>query len=180
MTPEEAVARLAGILAADAELSESDIYAQMAERGIPAGEADRAYKFTQLAWGRRFLDLMGMRFSPDYFCFNGAGDVIESGATAQEAYYQAAVAMGPRVTVTPGFLRLAVMSSEVNAVNAALNAGSKPQDLVGSPVAMFLEPATPEGMEKARRAITEHAMSRLNVVSIEKKPWWEFWKKSEG
>ena len=156
VTPEAAVARLAEIVAARAEFTEDDLYDAMIEAGFSESVTDRAYKFTQTAWGRVFLDGLGIQFSPGYFCLNGTGDIVESGAIADEPYFAAATVLAPRYIGTPGFARFAMMSADVHAINNALNAGSQPEDLVTGPAALFLEPATPEGLEKARQAIVAH------------------------
>ncbi len=90
MTPRAAVARLVELIDTDADFMEEDVYAAMAQAGVPASTADRAFKFTQIAFGRVFLDGMGIRFPPDYLCFNAAGDVIESGLLAEQPFFVAA------------------------------------------------------------------------------------------
>jgi hypothetical protein len=182
MTPEAAIDSLAATIAAPAEFSEDDIYAAMAEAGMPGPVADRAFKFTQAAWGRAFLEGLGVTFAPDYLCFNGAGAVVESGMLADQPYFVAAMAAAKRYAGTPGFARFALMSADVNAVNTALNAGSKPDNLVMSPVALFLEAATPAGIENARKVLSERAKSSGKArssasqkASAANKPWWRFW-----
>jgi hypothetical protein len=115
-----------------------------------------------------FLDGMGIKFPADYLCFNAAGDVIESGLLAEQPYFAAAMTIA-RSRPPRGLPRLALMSSDVNAVNSALKAGSKPEDLVVGPPAMFMESPTPAGMDKARQAI------RDRLATQAKKPWWRFW-----
>ncbi len=181
MTPEVAVTRLAEIIASRAEFSEDDLYAAMADAGIPDGVADRAYKFTQTAWGRVFLDGLGIQFATDYLCFDGAGDVIESGNLADQPYYATAIRLVPQYTASPGFAKFALMSSDVSAVNSALNAGSKPEDLVTGPAAFFVEPPTSAGMEKARQLLSkrmakgEQSTSTTSQQPADRKPWWRFW-----
>lgn len=182
MKPEEAVGRLAEIISTRAEFTEDDVYAAMAEAGVPDPIADRAYKFTQTAWGRVFLDGLGVRFGTDYLCFNAAGDVIESGELADQPYFRAAVELAPRYTRSPGFKRLALMSADVNTVNSALNAGSKPENLVMGPAAFFLEAPTAAGMAKAQRLLSQRAStggryrgSGPPEQAVAKKPWWRFW-----
>src|SRR4051812_11407858 len=84
VTPQAAVARLADIIAARADFNEDEVYAAMADAGIPDPVADRAYKFTQIAWGRAVLAGLRVRLAPEYTCFNGSGEVIESGRLADE------------------------------------------------------------------------------------------------
>ena len=181
MTPEAAVGRLAEIIAARAEFTEDDLYAAMADAGIPDPVADRAYKFTQTAWGRVFLDGLGVRFGTDYLCFNRAGDVIESGQLDDQPYYVAAMRLVPQYARSPGFPTFALMSADVNAVNSALHAGSKPENLVMGPAAFFMEAPTPTGMAKAQQRLSERSTadkpgrSGANRSAADKKPWWRFW-----
>jgi hypothetical protein len=154
MTPEMAVRRLTDIIDSEGEFTEDGVYSAMAQAGIPEAVADRAFKFTQIAFGRVFLDGMGIKFPVDYLCFNAAGDVIESGLLAEQPYFVAAMTIA-RSRPPRGLPRLALMSSEVNAVNRALKAGSKTENLVAGPPAMFLEPPTPVGVDKARQVLRD-------------------------
>jgi hypothetical protein len=154
----------------------------MAEAGIPAAVADRAYKFTQIAWGRVFLDGLGMQFSSEYLCFDGEGNVVESGLLAEQPYFVAALGLVKQYAGTPGFLRFALMSADVNAVNNALKAGSKPENLVMGSAALFLGATTPAGIDKARQLLSRRAASPDNASSSGPsasapggKPWWRFW-----
>jgi hypothetical protein len=61
------------------------------------------------------------------------------------------------------------MSADVMAVNGALKAGSKAENLATGPSALFMEPPTPGGIENARRLLSEE------VAAKTKKPWWRFW-----
>lgn len=180
MVPEAAVARLAEIVAEQTEFTEDDIYVAMAEAGIPDLAADRAYKFTQTAWGRVFLDGMGIQCGTDYLCFNGAGEVIESGQLADEPYFAAAARLVPRYAGSPGFKALVLMSADVSTINSALHAGSKPEHLVMGPAAFFMEAATPAGMAKARQVLSERSSAgkwggQAATRDAGKKPWWRFW-----
>jgi hypothetical protein len=168
VTPEAAVGRLAEIVAARAEFTEDQIHDAMAEAGISAVDSDKAYKFTQIAWGRVFLKSLGVRFSPDYVCFSGAGEVIETGRLVEQPYYAAAMSVAQRYAGVPGFQRLALMAAEVHAVNELLNKGSKPENLVTSSPVLFMKAATPAGIDRARRHLSKQ-------VAVPKRPWWKFW-----
>jgi hypothetical protein len=52
-------ARLAEIIAIRSDFTEDDVHAAMSGAGIQAPVADRAYKFTQTAWGRAFSTASG-------------------------------------------------------------------------------------------------------------------------
>src|SRR5438132_1618007 len=104
MTPEQAVTMLGQILAGMPEPNEDAIYNAMAQAGIPDDVADLAYKFTQIAWGRLFLSDMGIQFSPDYFCVDGEGNIVESGRLEDHLYYRTAV----HLQESKGLYRLAM------------------------------------------------------------------------
>ena len=176
MSPEAAVETLARIVAARTEFTEDEIYISLEKAGVPAPVADRAYKFTQTAWGRLFLNDMGIRFADDYLCFDGEGNVIESGLLDDQPYFVAALAAGKEYFGTKGSVYLATMSAEVNSVNHMLNNGSQPENLQLTPPALFLEAPTPAGMEKARKVLSEYLSAgrggREPDVKQKKKPWW--------
>jgi hypothetical protein len=155
MTPIDAVSRLAEIVSSRAEFTEDDIYTAMAEAGLAADVADRAFKFTQTAWARTVLTGVGVRFAPDYLCFNAAGEVIDSGRLDQEVYYLAAMELVPQYAKSAGFLRLVRMSADMNAVNQALHKGSKPENLSMGPAAFFMEAPTQAGLVRARQILAE-------------------------
>jgi hypothetical protein len=140
MQPEEIVRRLVDQLAAQVDFDEAEIYPAMEQLGVSPDLADRIYQLTQIAWGRIFLDGLGIQFSPDYLCFNSAGDLVESGQLNQEPYYVAAMNLAAHYAQLPIFSDLAVASADVQAVNNALNNGSNPADLITGPSALFLEP----------------------------------------
>ena len=129
--------------------------------------------------GPAFLANLGVTVASNYFCFNSAGEVTESGLLKEEPFFCAAleVAKQPR---TPGFVRLAAMSADVSVVNAALHAGSRPENLVTDPPAVFLEAPTPDGVSKARRFLAEWRRTQARRPppgsSSPNKPWWRLWR----
>ena len=183
LTPSESVERLAELIAPKKEFNEGQVYEQLLMAGMTHDVADLAYKFTQTAWARFFLDGMGITFSPDYYCFNSKGGLVETGQLVNQPYFAAAMRLAEKYKSSPGYKQLILTSADVNAVNNALNAGSKPENLVTGPAALFMEPPTPEGMEKAKEIILSRAKSpELRPPEIikepenaEKKQWWKFW-----
>jgi len=175
--PEIAVSKLAAIVAEKREFSEDEIYSAMSSESIPSAVADRAFKFTQIAWGRALLDGIGVQFSPEYFCFNASGEVTESGRLEEEPYYFAALALVPQNIKSAGFQRLALMSADVHAVNQLLNKGSDPKNIITTPAYLFLEAPTEVGIKKAEQVIAEY-MASLKKVRPVQKPWWRFWQHS--
>lgn len=169
MTPEATVNRLAELLDALPLLSEDGVYDAMESAGIPARDADLAYKFLQIACGRQLLHGLVGRFSDDYFCLDASGVVIESGRLQENPFFTSAAALisrAPRPWAGP----LGAMSADVSVVNDALKKGSKPGKLQTGPAVMFLEKPTAAGLENANRLILE----RLRPPEAPKKPWWKF------
>lgn len=176
MTPDHAIQSLARVLAAEAPpFSEVAIYAGLEDSGVPAKEADLAYKFAQVACGRRLLDGTGVSFPDEYFCFDRSGEIIESGLLLNQPYF---LASKQAVTVekigTEAFSGFALMSAEVDAINQALHAGSKPEDLVAAPVFLFLEEPSDAGLAKAQQLMSAQ-MTRVHAQNRRRKPWWKFW-----
>ncbi|MGL6094437.1 MAG: DUF6348 family protein [Fimbriiglobus sp.] len=158
LAPAAAVRRVALTVTNLASFTENDVYAALENAGLPSRIADRAYKMTQTAWARAtFGGPDGVQFPPEYYCFNAAGDLVESGRLPDEPFYTAAVDLIPEFGPAEGFRNLVLMSSEVHALSDAINKGSKLKDLRGSPAAMFVEPATPDGMKRVVRFLTERA-----------------------
>lgn len=145
VTPVAAVTRLAEIVAASPDLSEDEVYDAMAAAGIPAGLADRAYKFTQIAWGRLLLANVGVEFPPDYSYTTVDGDEEGEALLADEPCYTAAVRLAPQYRRTPAFKPLAESSAEVSSINAALDAGMEPENLtIGSTLVLIEPPGSAE------------------------------------
>jgi hypothetical protein len=179
-TPKLAVAKLATILISTENLENLDIYAAMSEAGIPDSIADSTYKFTQIAWGRVFLDGMGIEFSPDYFCFDRDGNAIESGLLDRQPFFIAAMDIARAYPKYKAFGEFSLMSADVRSMNSTLNSGVKPEGLVLSPACLFTEAPTDAGMEKVRDFINQQLASKQhdrssNSLAAKKKPGWKFW-----
>jgi hypothetical protein len=55
MTPQEAVRLLVSLIPSAEEPSIEELYTAMNRSGLGMDDADRAFKFTQIAFGRHFL-----------------------------------------------------------------------------------------------------------------------------
>jgi hypothetical protein len=161
--------------ASQPDTDEDSIYESLEAAEVPFNQADRIYKFVQIAWGRAFLDGMGITFTNDYFCFNANGEVIESGQLNEEPHFAYAMNNVKQYKGTEVFNKFALSSSDVNAINDALNSGSQPEDLLTSPSFLFMEAPTDSGFEKAQIFINNHMKSLQPKIEIKQKPWWKFW-----
>jgi hypothetical protein len=177
--PASVVAQLADFVVRENDFTESDALAALMNSGVSPEVAGRAYGFMQTAWARTILAGLGVQFSPEYLCFNAAGDVVESGRLANDPYFTAASFLIERYGSTPGFQRLALMSADVSVVDQALKSGSKPEDLAIGPTCIFMEPPTAQGQAKAQTLISKKLAKACDantpVTHQRAKPWWQFW-----
>ena len=126
---------------------------------------------------------MGITFSPDYYYFDSAGNVTESGRVAEEPYFLAATQAGTDSGFTKGFQRLALASADVNAVNDMMNKGVSAEGLFMSPSFLFADTPTNAGMAKAQRFISQQTaalQTKSRVDTAAEKPVppkWQFWKR---
>jgi hypothetical protein len=171
MTPKATIDRLAHLLEELPGFSEDDAYTAMETAGIPNADADRAYKFMQIACGRLILHGLVGRFSNDYYWVNASGEVVESGKLQDEPYFAAATALVSR-TPAAWVGQLGAMSADMATVNAALTRGSQPGDLETGPVVLFRENPTAAGMDKANQLLGK-LLKGTNPAA--RKPWWQFW-----
>jgi hypothetical protein len=171
MTPDAAVDGLVEILESRSTFSEDEVYAEMDAAGIPYAEADRAFKFTQIASGRVLLTGIVGRFCDDYFGLDAGGEVVESGRLGDNPFFVAATAV-IRQRPGPWVGQLGAMSADVGAVNDLLNSGSKPGKLKTGPAVLFYEVPTASGMQKADRLIGEYLRAAAPARPAK---WWRFW-----
>lgn len=139
--------------------------------GVASDVAERAFNLVQIAWGRSFLDGLGITFSELYYCFDANGSCIESGQLKDNSYFKWADLVANDYKNSSAFELLALTSAEVNAVNRALNNGSTPHDLITAPACIFLAPATDKEIETAQNFVTEQ-LQRENPQ--QSKAWWRF------
>jgi hypothetical protein len=171
MTPEATIDHLAELLEALPVFSEDGAYAAMEAAGIPSADADRAYKFTQIASGRMLLAGIVAKFSNDYFWLNRSGEVVESGQLQDEPYFVAATKLvNERPAEWMG--SLGAMSADFSVTNQMLKRGSKPGNLETGPIVLFREYPTAAGMEKANLLIATHLKA---ATPLPRKPRWKFW-----
>ncbi len=178
-TAETAVGWLAEFAAPRQAFTEAEAYAALADAGVDGSEAARVYGFTQVAWARITLERTGVQFSPEFSCLSAAGEVVDAGLLVDEPHFAAASAIAPKYAGTPGYQVLVRQSADYRTAKNALKRGAKPQDLVFAPVALFLEPATSAGIDRAREAIAErpgpNAKGSLFKPDGAVRTWWRFW-----
>jgi len=157
MTPEEAVRTLAVMLRTWEDFTQEDVHQRLLHTGLSARDAELTYGMTQVAWGRAFLNGLGITFAPTYVFVGAGGREIESGRLTAQPHYQTAMAIATSEQPFPGFLRLAMMSADVRVVNEMFNRGSNASDLMTGPPHLVLIDDVDDTREKSR------------------KPWWRPW-----
>jgi hypothetical protein len=129
--------------------------------GYDRGVSEQVLAFLPLACGRIFLQGLGITFSDDYGALQNGETVMKP--LAGNAVYQIVEAYVRRRhrEGAPFFPKVAMRSSEVDAVNQALNAGANPADLVCGPPMLLREWAEVE----------------IEAPEPAAKKWWEFWRR---
>jgi hypothetical protein len=130
----------------------------MEAEGVTAPVAERALAFVPLAFGRLLLSGMGITFAEECLMAHG-GSTVTLPLKAIPVY-QAALAAAQRTQSAAEFSPVALRSSEVAAVNNALNHGSQPHDLILGPPALTRVEATEEEIAAAAKK--------------PKRSWWPF------
>jgi hypothetical protein len=166
-------------IATSPEATKDELRDRLVAAGYERALVARAIQFVPVAFGRALLDNLGIQFSPNYILLSGEGRLVERGLLESLAVYKTAQAMTS--SRAEAMRAVALRSAEVSAVNAALNAGSDPADLVAVPVVAFTEPTTEQGVARAQELLESLAEdARLEAGSQAEqpktgKPWWKFW-----
>jgi len=126
------------------------LQAWLLRAGLSKKQAHDAARFIPLAFGREILSGMGPAFSDTYVRMSD-GQRTEVALATEEFYAEAQKAA--RETNKEAFTSIAMQSSELQAVNNALNAGADVANLVLSPPVIEWQ----AGLVEAP------------------KPWWKFW-----
>lgn len=107
-----------------------------ANTDIPHSLTIKLLEFMPLAFGRVLLDGMGIQFSESYIRYDAQTERQKEQRLADEPVYiesfWAATQIVARQAAGEAFKAVALRSAELDAINKALNAGSKPEDLATS------------------------------------------------
>ncbi|HKQ71374.1 MAG TPA: DUF6348 family protein [Polyangiaceae bacterium] len=122
--------------AANPETSDDEVCRLLASVGIPAVLARSLVVLTPLAFGRALLHGIGAEFAATFVRDDGRGNYVDEAELIDYPYFAEALDFA-RNEVGRGELEtVALRSAEVQAINAALNAGQKPENLVLAPPAI--------------------------------------------
>ncbi len=147
------IRRAVPLLAQYGNMDQGILLAWLIRAGMSRQEAHDAMRFVPLAFGRELLKGMGVVLSPAYI--NMTAGAREERALDKEPFYRAAMWLASLIAKEDAamFSIVATQSSEVQAVNAALNGGADAAGLVASP------------------PVIECTMPTCATL----KPWWRFW-----
>lgn len=172
------IIELLAALSMEAATSVDETIQLLVRNGLTEKEAHRALQFIQAAWGRAALSHLGIQFSPEFLEFDKAGKVSNSGLLSDEPWFSAALENAQRLWSSKAVQAIALTSAEFNALNKALHAGSKPENLVSAPVGLFCENPLLVALERANRTIEERLRASYAAGAAKAsppKPWWKFW-----
>jgi hypothetical protein len=123
---------------------------------IPTRTIESIVEFLPLAFARDLMDAMGISFPDEYVRVDADGRERLRAKLSDEPWYVESKKLAPEVMISLGsdaFMTIAGRSSELDAVNQALHAGSQPADLVFAPPVMMWRDEPPPPATK--------------------KPWWK-------
>jgi hypothetical protein len=167
MTVRDAILSAIPVFAAHPQGGPSDVRAGLEAAGVPAGLAAEVVEFLPLALARAMLHGMGVRFSDHYVRQTAQGQVIGQKLLADEPVYREGLAIADEVIGMgeDAFMAVAGRSEEYRAVNRALNAGSRAEELECRPPILLAN-------YDDRRAFDDTSGGRQPRA----KAWWQFWK----
>lgn len=157
MNVDTAIRRAVPILAEHGSSDPSILPIWLIRAGLSREQAHDAVRFIPLAFAREILGGMGVVLSDSYIRYFAADGRSEEQELAEEEFYTEALKAVPILTSELGgdvFTKVATLSSELQAVNQALNAGVQAEGLIASQP--LIEWDRPAGESSSR-------------------PWWKFW-----
>lgn len=151
-----AIRRAVPVLAQYGTVDEDIRRVWLIRNGLSRAEAEMAVRFIPLAFAREILAGTGVTLSDTYIRLRADGSQEEH-ALAGEPFFKASAYLASIILKEIGgdaFTAIVCLSSEFDAVNQALNAGSSPHDLIASPPVITW---TDE------------------LAAWTPRPWWKFW-----
>jgi hypothetical protein len=165
MTVRDAILLAMPVFTEHAWAGRSVVRDELEAAGIPAALAAEVIEFLPLALARAMLDGMGIRFEDYYVRQTARGHVIGQKPLMEEPVFREGLAIANELSgAGEAFIVVAGWSAEYQAINKALNSGSRPEDLQCAPPIVFAEhdgravDDTPDDAEPRAKA------------------WWQFWK----
>jgi hypothetical protein len=147
------------ILAQYGDSDPSMVRVWLIRAGLTREQAMEVTSFIPLAFGRELLRGMGVNLSDSYVQAGERDGTCVERKLADEPMFSKARALVPMIAAELGqdvFTAVALQSSELRAVNEALNHGVSPDGLVASPPIVIW----PDGLVRPASG---------------KRPWWKVW-----
>lgn len=154
MNVQTAIRRAAPVLAQYGNTDDGILVVWLIRAGLSRADAHKSVRFVPLAFARVILGDVPL---PDTYIRLLPDGSQQEHALRDEEFFTAATALAPQITSELGndaFTAIVCLSSEFDAVNQALNAGSAPHDLIMSPPVIEWSDALNEPPQR---------------------PWWKFW-----
>jgi hypothetical protein len=136
------------------------------EAGVPRQLAAEIVEFLPLALARALLAGMGIHFEEHYVRQTARGCVIGQKLLWDEVVFREGLAIANEISGDgDAFVAVASWSVEYRAVNEAMNAGSRPEDLRCASPIIFAEYDDERSFDNTSGGIQPRA-----------KLWWQFWR----
>ena len=166
MTVREAIMLAMPVFSGHARGGRSVIRDELEKAGIPRKLAAEIVEFLPLALARAMLGGMGVHFEDHYVRQTAGGRVIGRKPLADEPVFREGLAVAGELSAGgEAFVAVAGFSAEYQAINKALNAGSRPEDLRCAPPVVFAEHDDDRAFDDTSGGTQPRAKS-----------WWQFWK----
>ena len=151
--------------------------AMLVEEGVDVGLVHQVEAFVPLAFGRVAFESLGASFPPDFVRITRAGSLHEGLKLKHQPVFARSTALCREFMegqLLEAVKNVALTSSEVNVINDALNAGSKPENLQLFP-AVIPDPGTSDdAIQRAMEQLVGRAEQEYAAIK-KAKPWWRFW-----
>jgi len=154
MNVTEAIHRAAPVIALHGDNEPVILTVWLIRAGLSRKQAHDAQRFIPLAFAREIMNGTGILLPDTYVRVESSNQ--EERALNDEPFFAEATRLAPSIASalgTDAFTAVAVQSSELQAFNQALHAGSQPEDLIVGPPFVQCE-------------VIEEKPER---------PWWKFW-----
>jgi hypothetical protein len=170
---DEAIRRF---VAAFQETSDTDLAADWLESaGFDTDLVHEVLTVVPIAFGRVVVGALGLTFSPYFTRINREGET-QTLKLMQQPVFARSTVLSAEMLASPHRETVKAMgltSGEVRAINRALQAGSKPQDLVLAPPLIVAPGTDQSAIDQAIKRLQQHL--RPPPASKPAKPWWRLW-----
>jgi hypothetical protein len=166
MTVRDAILLAPPVFAAHARGGLPAIRLGLEEAGIPSRLAIEIIEFLPLALARALLDGMGVHFEDYYVRHTSGGRVIGQKLLADEPVFREGLGVANEMSGDgAAYLAVAGWSAEYQAINRAMNAGSRPEDLRCAQPVVFADHDDERRFDDTSGG-----------VQPRERTWWQFWK----